>query len=244
VKHPAPQGLDTRRVQQLLQIAQAGARASSRIDLISEKLIGEPYKGNPLIGSASMPEVFTASMKGFDCVTYVETVLALAQAADVPQFTEGLRQIRYFSGKIDWKRRNHYMTDWIRNNIRSGWIHRVGGWRSSVEKIRTLNVVPGLPARRAKFGCVPKAEVRKAAAQKLRTGDLVFFASTRRHLDIFHCGIVVNNTPGDQDGRDVKRVLVRHASRSRGHVVEEALADFLKRNRMAGVIAVRPSEAD
>ena len=33
---------------------------------------------------------------------------------------------------------------------------------------------------------------------------------------------------------------MRHASRSRGGVVEEDLSDFLKRHRMAGVIAVRP----
>jgi cell wall-associated NlpC family hydrolase len=235
VKNTLPEGLDRRRVQQLIQIAKTDARASSRIDSISEKLVGEPYQGHSLIGSATAPEVFTASMKGFDCVTYVETVLALARSANVPQFAEGLRRIRYASGRIDWKRRNHYMTEWIRNNIRSGWIRRVGGWKSSVEKIRVLNAVPDLPAKRAKFACVPKAEVRKAGAAKLRTGDLVFFASTRSHLDFFHCGIVVNNGKG---------LLVRHASRSRGHVVEETLAEFLKRNRMAGVTAVRPAEAD
>jgi hypothetical protein len=67
----------------------------------------------------------------------------------------------------------------------------------------------------------------------LRTGDLIFFASTRTHLDVFHCGIIARN--GD-------RVLVRHASRSRGAVVEQELNDFLKANRMAGVIIVRPKE--
>jgi hypothetical protein len=65
-------------------------------------------------------------------------------------------------------------------------------------------------------------------------GDLIFFASTRKQHDVFHCGIIV---------RDGDRVLMRHASRSRGGVVEQDLEEFLKANRMAGVIVVRPSGA-
>jgi hypothetical protein len=65
----------------------------------------------------------------------------------------------------------------------------------------------------------------------LHSGDLVFFVSTRRHLDVFHTGIIV---------RDGASVLMRHASRSQGGVVEQPLSEFLKANRMTGVIAVRP----
>ena len=36
------------------------------------------------------------------------------------------------------------------------------------------------------------------------------------------------------------KVLMRHASRSQGGVVEQELTEFLKANRMAGVIVVRP----
>jgi len=77
--------------------------------------------------------------------------------------------------------------------------------------------------------------VPKAAAplleSHLQTGDLIFFASTRKHLDVFHAGIIV---------RDGKKVLMRHASRSHGSVVEQNLSDFLKANRMTGVIVARP----
>jgi len=65
----------------------------------------------------------------------------------------------------------------------------------------------------------------------LQTGDLIFFVSTRKNLDVFHTGIII---------RDGKRLLMRHASRSRGLVVEQDLNEFLKANRMAGVIVVRP----
>jgi hypothetical protein len=50
---------------------------------------------------------------------------------------------------------------------------------------------------------------------------------------VFHAGIIV---------RDEKSMLMRHASRSRGFVVEQQLSEFLKANRMAGVIVVRPQE--
>jgi cell wall-associated NlpC family hydrolase len=65
----------------------------------------------------------------------------------------------------------------------------------------------------------------------LQSGDLIFFVSTRKHLDVFHAGIIV---------RDGKRVLMRHASRSKTFVVEQELSEFLKANRMTGVIVVRP----
>jgi hypothetical protein len=37
-------------------------------------------------------------------------------------------------------------------------------------------------------------------------------------------------------------MLLRHASRSQGRVVEQELEEFLKMNRMAGIVAMRPRE--
>ena len=179
--------------------------------------------------------MFTASLDGFDCVTYMETVVALSRAASVDEFIDGLRKIRYAGGQVVWKRRNHYMTDWIRNNARAGAVRRVAP-RSvpPVKKDRILDELPGLAPVRARFECVPKTELRKLI-RYVQTGDLIFFASTFKHRDIFHCGIIV---------RDGDRVLMRHASRSRGGVVEQELAEFLKANQMAGVILVRPTEGE
>lgn len=203
----------------------------SRIELFSRHFLERPYEQSPLIGSADRPEVFTASFGGFDCVTYIETILALARAATVDEFVECLRKIRYKQGRIQWRWRNHYMTSWIRNNVREGIIRPVS--RSAIPMVvrdRVLNLVPGLAAQRAYVKCVPKRAVPRLAAY-LRSGDLIFFASTRKNLDVFHAGIIV---------RDGKTVFIRHASRSHGLVVEQKLAEFLKENRMAGVILARP----
>ena len=125
------------------------------------------------------------------------------------------------------------MTFWIRNNVREGIVRPVSTPAiPTVSRERVLNVVAGLAAERAYLRCVPKPAVRRIAAY-LQSGDLIFFVSTRKNLDVFHAGIIVC---------DGKSILMRHASRSQGFVVEQELSEFLKANRMAGVIVVRPKD--
>ena len=226
-----PRGLSRRRVDQLLSTAKRDRSLDCRIEVLSRAFLGRPYKSNPLIGSADRPEVFTASLDGFDCVTYIETVLALALASNAADFVEWLRKTRYERGRIQWERRNHYMTGWIRSNLRNRIIKPVPiAALPALRKERVLNTVPGLAPQRTLIKCVPKRAIPRLAS-RLQTGDLMFFVSTRKHLDVFHAGIIV---------RDGKRLLMRHASRSKGGVVEQELGEFLKANRMAGVIVVRP----
>ncbi len=201
------------------------------MEVLSRYFLGLPYKTNPLIGSAFDSEVFTVSLDEFDCVTYVETILALALSSRVDEFVRWLRRIRYEGGRVDWKRRNHYMSEWIRNNTRLGALRRIAAPVHRVSKKRLLNAVPGLRPVNARFECVPKRSLGRMSA-RLKTGDLIFFASTRPRLDIFHCGIIV---------RDGQRLRMRHAARSRNGVVEQDLDEFLTNNRMAGVIVARPT---
>src|SRR6266849_10370488 len=106
MKHPQPRALSRRHVAQLLSETKYDRSTGSRIDVLSRHFLGHSYKTNPLIGSADTAEVFTASFDGFDCVTYIETVLALSRASSVNDFTDSLRKIRYDRGRIQWERRN------------------------------------------------------------------------------------------------------------------------------------------
>lgn len=231
MKHPPPRGLNRRRVDQLLSQVKSESSIANRIEKLSRYFLGRAYRPDPLTGSASQAEVFTASLDAFDCVTYIETVLALSCARNVDDFAARLRKIRYERGSVQWRRRNHYMTLWIRNNARAGLLRPVSIPAVPTVTIdRVLNVVPGLAPRRTRMRCIPKPAVPRLA-RYLQTGDLIFFASTRKHLDVFHAGIIVR-------ARD--KLLMRHASRSQGGVVEQELNDFLKANRMTGVIVVRP----
>jgi cell wall-associated NlpC family hydrolase len=225
-----PRGLDGRRAQQLLSRAKALRSLPERMGSFSELLLGLPYEANPLGDSPDTPEVFTASLTGFDCVTYVETVLALSLAATPGEFADWLRRIRYEDGRVEWARRNHYMTGWIRSNARIGVVRRIAAGVHAKSKDRLLDAVPGLRPTRARFSCVPKREMRRLE-RHFKTGDLIFFASTRAHLDVFHCGILI---------REGDRFRIRHAACSRQSVVEQDLSDFLGANRMAGVLVVRP----
>lgn len=233
MKYPQPRGFSRRRVQKLLSRTKSDHSAGGRIEVFSRHFLGYSYKPNPLIGSADRAEMFTASLVGFDCVTYIETVLALARASNVDDFIEWLRKIRYRQGRIQWECRNHYMTLWLRNNIREGLMRPISMPAvRTVSRERILNGITGLVAQRTRVKCVPKPAMRRLAPH-LRSGDLIFFVSTRKNLDVFHAGIIV---------RDGNSILMRHASRSQGAVVEQELSEFLKANRLAGVIVARPRE--
>lgn len=205
---------------------------AARVESISGRFLGYPYLAHSLVGSVDTPEVFNDSLKGFDCVTYIESVVALVSADETGNYSTILKKLRYSNGRVNWRQRNHYMTQWLKNNARHGLIRRIGLRFATTRKRRVLNVVPGLPACRQSFSCIPKRSFY-AVQPELCTGDLIFFASTRSHLDVFHCGILV---------RQGEKWILRHASRSRGSVVDQDLASFLKENRMAGVMLARPCD--
>jgi hypothetical protein len=216
-------------VRQILNDLRGVSPTAERIERISAHFLGLPYRANPLVGSADAPEIFVAALDAFDCVTYVETVWALALAENPRDFELQLRRLRYDSAEVLWTKRNHYMTDWVRNNRRDGLAREIPLSGAPTVKARTLNAVPGLPPKRRRIHCYPRSlALRKRS--KIEPGDMILFASTRPDLDVFHVGLVIK-----KDGR----TLLRHASRSQGGVVEQELADFFEKNRMAGIIVAR-----
>jgi hypothetical protein len=230
--HPWPRDLVRRQLEPLLASVDRNVPIGARVEALTDRLRGRPYAGNPLGGSADTAEVLTISLAAFDCVTFVETVLALATTREPERFVERVRRLRYQGGRVAWRRRHHYATDWIRGNVRAGFVSPVLLRARAVTRARRLSVLAGLPARRVQVRCVPKRPFWRAR-DEIRTGDLVFFASTRPVLDVFHQGIVVRRGEG---------LRLRHASRSRGKVVDQDLAAFLEANRMAGVLVARPRE--
>ena len=230
---PTPKDLDRVFVREVLGQVRSIREVGPRVAAISAKFLNLPYLEHPLIGSLETAEVFTASLAGFDCVTYVESVLALARAATPREFVDNLRRIRYADGVVDWRKCNHYMTSWIRHNRRAGIVRDRTGGPGLVEQHRRLSAVEDLPARTVRVRSVRKRDFLRRAGE-VRSGDLAFFASTRGNLDVFHCGILARGNDG---------IIMRHAARSRGCVVEQDLGEFLDANRMAGVILVRPEQS-
>jgi cell wall-associated NlpC family hydrolase len=201
-----------------------------RLERISAHLLESPYLNNPLGGGPDVQESLVIRFDGFDCVTYVETVLALAGSRAADEFSDALREMRYAGGKVAWHSRNHYMLDWIRNNRRRGIVKNITNGPHAVTKTRRLSLIKELPAKTVAFHVFPKQALARIR-HLLETGDIVLFASTRRNLDVFHMGIVIKR------GEDI---WLRHASRMAGRVIEQPLADFLKAHRMSGIILLRP----
>ena len=222
--------LSTAEAARLLEAAGAEAILNQRIEYISRNFVGKPYVENSLIGGPETPEVLTVSLEAFDCVTYIETVLALAFSRSISSFITALREMRYEGGEVEWQRRNHYMIDWARNNEVRGFIRDLTRGSRTVEKTRNLDSIKGLPPTQATFRCFPRQRLQQVLPV-CETGDLMLFASTKRWLDVFHVGVLIKHEKG---------YAMRHATRTAGCVIEQDLSEFIRKNRMSGFMLLRP----
>ncbi|GAC1605193.1 MAG: hypothetical protein NVS4B10_18570 [Myxococcales bacterium] len=92
-------------------IAEVHARTSvaDRIDAWSRKLLGTPYMDQPLGEGGTGPEPQPRfRLDAVDCQTFVETVLAMANARDVREAKLILDDIRYSKQPISFANRNHF----------------------------------------------------------------------------------------------------------------------------------------
>lgn len=229
IKTKTPAELDLDEVTRLLDETQDCSDLSERIERFSARFLDSAYFASPLEGGPDSREVFKVSLKGFDCVTYMETVIALALSETASEFVEQIRRLRYAGGEVDWYHRNHYMIDWVRNNQKRGIIRNITAGPRTVLRQRRLSVIEALPEKRVSFRCFPKRSF-KYAQSRIKTGDAVLFVSTKKTLDVFHTAILIK-------GEDA--LSVRHASRAAGRVIEEGFADFLRAHRMTGFILLR-----
>lgn len=225
-----PSRLDPDFANRLLEKARDICELHQRLDRISQELLGSLYQEGSLGGGPAVDEEFRIDLKVFDCVTLIEVVLALALADTVPDFIDMTRRIRYDEGRISWFHRNHYMVDWAGNNERSGFIRNVTMGPMTAEKTCTLSLIEGLKTRTTNFKYFPSEEM-VAAKRMMDDGDIILFVSTRNDLDVFHTGLVF-----DRGGR----IVMRHATRRAGFVVDQELEEFVGQNQLAGIIVLRP----
>lgn len=100
---------------------------------VGRRFVGDPYTPHTL--DLPGPERLVVNLRTFDCVTYVESMLALARVIRAGRggplptfgaFTDQLRLIRYRNGVIDgYTSRLHYFSEWIRNNQEKGVVENI-----------------------------------------------------------------------------------------------------------------------
>lgn len=216
-----------------------------------------PYREGTLESAGR--EKLTASLTGFDCTTFVETILALCRSAasgklSPDRFRKDLRFIRYRRGKTGgYASRLHYFTDWLADNQKKKVlidISRLLGGRPVQKTINFMtthrDLYAGLKSQdqfckmliieRKLSGkisyIVDKDEVVKHQSAIL-PGDIVAFATDREGLDVAHVGFAI---------RQGGHWHLLHASSKEGAVVisKETLYAYLKSHpALTGIMIAR-----
>jgi hypothetical protein len=213
----------------LLRLAARARSLPGRLERLSRALLGRPYLVGPLAGPKG-PEVLVERLDAFDCVTFVESVLALGWSRHPEDYPHRLAALRYQGGALSWATRRHYTSAWLAENTAEGRLAPLlpERWRSFGPP-RTLDLLADYPALAWEPVALPAADLH-ALARVAKAGDFVGFVSDRPNLDTFHVGLLV---PG-------RLLLVRHASRSEGRVVEQPLAEFNVRWEVSALLVARP----
>lgn len=249
---------DTIRLNDIL-IREASAASPGEITRIAREFIGTPYKSNTL--EEDSLERLTVNLDEFDCMTFAETIAALALTADARRqswrdFIYNLEQIRYRNGKINgYPSRLHYFSEWVLDNTARGNIKEITqDIPGAIYKVKSLCFMsdnaksyPAL-ADLANLAGIKSVEaglsnhrypiLRASAAKdkKLRNfvkdGDIIAFTTATKGLDVTHVGIVA------VDGN--KPLQLIHASSKEGKVeIEPSLEEYINRRKPEGIRIIR-----
>lgn len=229
-----------------------------RIEFFARELLGTPYVGFTLDGKGAEERCFV-TLEGLDCVTFAETVHALARLAPDATPSDLVAQVtrtRYRGGKVDgYLSRLHYTSDWFADNVARGtWedlsatlpgavrmLNRLGFMSANPEKYAALKadptLLPQLRGVEARVTALPRWYVprdRVAEAEKrLRTGDIVALVDVREGLDYAHVGLIICES-------GVPHFV--HASSAKMRVIfDRPLSEYLGAGHR-GFSAVRPKE--
>lgn len=222
-------------------------------------LIGKPYEAYTL--ESDDPEGLVVNFSSFDCVTFIETSLAMAlclrqNRPGFESFARYLTRIRYRGGRIDgYPSRLHYTSDWAFDNQQKGLLRditqEIGGILSEKD-IHFMSSNPKFYAKLSRpeflerIGMVEDrmnhrkhyylpTEQIAAADALIRSGDLIAITTGVKGLDVSHTGIAVRKD----------KIHLMHASQRNGKVVisAEPLAELVPTlKNSTGIMVFRPLE--
>ncbi|MCD8185318.1 MAG: DUF1460 domain-containing protein [Rikenellaceae bacterium] len=179
--------------------------------------LGTPYVNFTL--EIKDPEELIVNLRELDCVTFVETTVALARCIkagnyDFDYYCEILRNLRYRDGKLfDFTSRLHYFSDWIANNQEMGLVKdrtdslgglpypiKVNMMSTKPNNYRQLKANPALVPilkdieeniiNTRTMAYIPQ-EKADAIAMTAQSGSIVG-TTTGWLMDITHCGFLVH----------------------------------------------------
>lgn len=212
---------------------------------MGKKLLGTPYVAHTL--ETEQDEKLVLNLKELDCVTFVETTLALAQCAKAGKtsfedFARQLKKIRYRNGKIQgYPSRLHYFSDWISDNQTMGLVRNVSRQAGGKKLKKTINFMSqhrknyqqldsekNFRAIRQIEDTINQREIYfleknkiENAKNKIKNGDLIDITTKIKGLDAVHTGIIVK-----REGK----IYFMHASSisKQVEITQEPLSDYLQ----------------
>lgn len=238
---------------------------------VGELAIGTPYEPYTLEayikagGDPKSVEPLTVSLTRFDCVTLVESSLAVARASDDTakpswqRFSREVERMRYRGGKRrGYTSRLHYFSEWISDGQKRGLLEDLGRDLGGVNDTRPLRFMTehrsSYPAladdevfreigkmERSLDGqprWVIPAEQIAGVENRIQTGDVLAFATAIPGIDVTHAAFAYRGNDS------VLRVL--HAPLSGGavEITRSTLPEYVaKIKRSTGILIARPLSA-
>ena len=237
---------------------------------VGEEARGTPYRSGTLegylrAGGSPTREPLTLSLTSFDCVTLVESCLAVARVAGAgktptwDRFGRQVERMRYRGGtRQGYASRLHYFSEWIRDGSARGLVRDLGAELGGTNDVRPLRFMTehreSYPALRddATFAEIQRIERRlddsprlvvptkriPQVVDRISTGDVLAFATEIPGLDVTHSALAYRGADG------VLRVL--HAPLSGGvvEITRATLPEYVAAiRRSTGILVARPAWA-
>ena len=234
---------------------------------VGEMAAGTPYVPSTLEeylrnGGSPLQEPLTVSLSHFDCVTLVESCLAVARLArkeEAPTwkgFGQEIERMRYRGGKrTGYTSRLHYFSEWITDGEKRGLVNDLGKELGATRDKRPLrfmtehreeyraltnkDVFDDIEEIERRISRTPRQVVPveriPQVAPRIETGDVLGFATRISGLDVTHTAF------GYRDKDAVLRVL--HAPLSGGvvEITRATLPEYVAAiRRSTGILVARP----
>lgn len=230
------------------------------VQAIADQFLGTAYKADLL--DQSKEETLVITLNKFDCVLFVETVVALARGVAVQDyssetFVNHIREQRYRNGQIDgYCSRLHYFSDWILDNQKRGAVQNIAQELGGVPLNKTMNFMsthrqsyPPLASSDVNYQCMVETENKlnevtvdyipttliRRVYDRLQPGDIIAIATNLPGLDVTHTGLVYRTREGN--------IGFIHASPIGEVTIARDLQRYTGKVKNAiGILVARPSD--
>lgn len=189
---------------------------------VAKQFLGSAYEVG-LLETLEKEKIFISFNK-FDCVLFVETVLAITRNitlnnVEYQTFTKHIQEQRYINGLMNgYCSRLHYFSDWINDNQKRGNVKNITENLGGIKFKKKLNFMsknrelyPKLASNEVNYKCILERENKinklvlnyipntqvKQIYSKLKPGDIISIATSIDGLDVTHTGLIYQTKEGN-----------------------------------------------